>query len=107
MDLQFAAMPDIARDMNASVAAAQGTLSAFAGVFGVLQLAYGPVSDRLGRKPLVVGGMILFGLASIGAVLAALLSWNVNHSVLWALVHAFLSWFYVIYHWIVYGKVLP
>ncbi|MEJ2122198.1 MAG: multidrug effflux MFS transporter [Alphaproteobacteria bacterium] len=70
MDLQFAAMPDIARDMEASVAAVQGTLSAFAGVFGVLQLAYGPVADRLGRKPLVVGGMLLFGLASIGAVLA-------------------------------------
>jgi MFS transporter, DHA1 family, multidrug resistance protein len=70
MDLQFAAMPDIARAMGASVAAVQGTLSAFAGVFGVLQLAYGPVSDRLGRKSLVVGGMLLFGLASIGAVLS-------------------------------------
>jgi hypothetical protein len=47
----------------------------------------------------------IFG--SIGAVLAALLSWSVNHSILWALVHAFLSWFYVVYHWIVYGKILP
>jgi hypothetical protein len=27
--------------------------------------------------------------------------------VLWALVHAFLSWFYVIYHWFTYGKLLP
>ena len=47
----------------------------------------------------------IFG--SIGAVLAALLSWSVNHSILWALGHAFLSWFYVFYHWVVYGKVLP
>jgi DHA1 family bicyclomycin/chloramphenicol resistance-like MFS transporter len=70
IDLQFAAMPDIARAMDASVAAVQGTLSAFAGVFGFLQLVYGPVSDRLGRKPLIVGGMVLFGLASIGAVLS-------------------------------------
>ena len=46
-------------------------------------------------------------IGSIGAVLAALLSWSVNHSILWALLHAFLSWFYVIYHWIVYGKLLP
>jgi hypothetical protein len=46
-------------------------------------------------------------LGSIGAVLAALLSWNVNHSILWALVHAFFSWFYVIYHWIKYGQLLP
>ena len=47
----------------------------------------------------------IFG--SIGAVLAALLSWSVNHSILWALVHAFLSWFYVIYHWLTFGKFLP
>jgi hypothetical protein len=44
---------------------------------------------------------------SIGAVLAALLSWSVNHSILLALVHAFLSWFYVIYHFLAYGKLLP
>jgi len=43
----------------------------------------------------------------VGAVLAALLSWGVNHSILWALLHAFMSWFYVIYHWVVYGKFLP
>jgi hypothetical protein len=47
----------------------------------------------------------IFG--SIGAVLAALLSWKVNHSILWALVHACLSWIYVIYHWLVYGEILP
>ena len=47
----------------------------------------------------------IFG--SIGAVLAALLSWNVNHSILWALIHAFFSWFYVIYHWLKYGEFLP
>ena len=47
----------------------------------------------------------IFG--SIGAVLAALLSWNVNHSILWALIHAFFSWFYVIYHWFRWGYILP
>lgn len=47
----------------------------------------------------------IFG--SIGAVLAALLSWKVNGSILWALVHAFLSWFYVIYHWIQHGELIP
>jgi DHA1 family bicyclomycin/chloramphenicol resistance-like MFS transporter len=70
MDLQFAAMPDIGRALNAPVAAVGVTLSAFAGVFGVLQLIYGPVSDRLGRKGFIVGGMVLFGVASIGAVLS-------------------------------------
>jgi hypothetical protein len=47
----------------------------------------------------------IFG--SIGAILAALLSWKVNHSILWALIHAFFSWFYVIYHGLKYGRFLP
>ena len=46
-------------------------------------------------------------LGSIGAVLAALLSWGVNHSIGWALVHAFFSGFYVIYHWLTYGDLRP
>jgi len=44
---------------------------------------------------------------SIGAVLAAILSWQTNHSLLWALIHAACSWFYVIYHWFVHGRILP
>lgn len=44
---------------------------------------------------------------SAGAVLAALLSWKVNGSIGWALVHAFFSWFYVIYHGLQYGEWLP
>ena len=70
MDLQFAAMPRIARDLGASVASVQLTLSAFAISFGILQLVYGPLSDRIGRKPLIVGGMALFGLASLACALA-------------------------------------
>jgi len=70
MDLQFAAMPRIARDLGESVASVQLTLSAFAISFGILQLVYGPLSDRIGRKPLIVGGMALFGLASLACALA-------------------------------------
>jgi hypothetical protein len=44
---------------------------------------------------------------SIGAVIAALLSWSHHHSLFWALIHAFLSWIYVIYHWLKYGRILP
>lgn len=34
----------------------------------------------------------------IGAIVAAILSWSVNHSILWALVHGFFGWFYLIYY---------
>lgn len=33
-----------------------------------------------------------------GAALAIAISWSYNHSVLWAILHGFMSWFYVIYH---------
>jgi hypothetical protein len=34
----------------------------------------------------------------IGSVLAIVLSWSANKSILWAIIHGFLSWFYVIYY---------
>jgi hypothetical protein len=34
---------------------------------------------------------------SMGTALAMILSFQLNHSILWALVHGVLSWFYVIY----------
>ena len=33
-----------------------------------------------------------------GSALAITISWSVNHSILWAIVHGVLSWVYVIYY---------
>lgn len=35
---------------------------------------------------------------SLGSALAITISWSVNHSILWAIVHGILSWIYVIYY---------
>ena len=35
--------------------------------------------------------------ASFGSALAIVISWSVNHSILWAIVHGLFSWFYVLY----------
>jgi len=32
-----------------------------------------------------------------GSALAIAISWSTNHSILWAILHGFFSWFYVIY----------
>jgi hypothetical protein len=37
-----------------------------------------------------------------GSALAITISWSVNKSIVWAIVHGFLSWIYVIYYAIVY-----
>ncbi len=38
---------------------------------------------------------------SFGSALAIAISWSVNHSVFWAIVHGIFSWFYVVYYLIV------
>lgn len=35
---------------------------------------------------------------SFGTALAIAISWSENESVIWAILHGFLSWFYVIWH---------
>lgn len=35
---------------------------------------------------------------SLGSALAVTISWSVNHSLLWAILHGVFSWFYVIYY---------
>jgi hypothetical protein len=39
----------------------------------------------------------------LGAVIAVVLSWQRNRSILWAIFHGILSWFYVIY-WVLTGR---
>lgn len=34
----------------------------------------------------------------LGNVIAALISWSLYHSILWALIHGFFGWFYIIYY---------
>jgi len=36
--------------------------------------------------------------ASFGSALAIAISWSAHHSILWAIVHGFLSWVYVLYY---------
>lgn len=38
-------------------------------------------------------------VTDIGTVLAIVISWSLNKYILWAIIHGFFSWFYVIYYW--------
>jgi len=42
------------------------------------------------------------GLWGVGSMIAITLSWSVNHSILWMMVHGIFGWFYVIYY--AFGK---
>ncbi len=68
-DMYLPALPRIGHEFSTSAANVQLTLSLFLVGFAVAQLFYGPLSDRFGRKPVMVGGLILFIIASIGCAL--------------------------------------
>jgi hypothetical protein len=37
-------------------------------------------------------------VGGIGTALAVVISWSVNQSILWAMLHGFFGWFYVLYY---------
>ena len=69
-DLYLPALPGLAADLGAGMGRTQATLSALIFAFGVSQLLLGPMADRFGRRPVLLGGLTLFVVASAGATLA-------------------------------------
>jgi DHA1 family bicyclomycin/chloramphenicol resistance-like MFS transporter len=63
-------LPAIAADLGASVSQTQFTLTVFLLGYAIAHLVYGPLSDRYGRRPVLLGGLALFAAASIACGLA-------------------------------------
>ena len=64
-DMYLPSLPAIAAGFGASTGQAQMTLSAFLLGFAAGQFFYGPVSDRVGRRPVLLFGLGLFTVASL------------------------------------------
>jgi DHA1 family bicyclomycin/chloramphenicol resistance-like MFS transporter len=75
LDLYLPAMPTIGDEFDASSAVVQKTMSAFLIGMALGQLIYGPLSDRLGRRPLLLFGSGLYVLASLGCAFAPSIEW--------------------------------
>jgi len=69
-DLYLPSLPDMARDLRTTTTMVQMTMSAFVIGFAVAQLAYGPLSDRFGRRRVIMGGVVLYVVASLFCVVA-------------------------------------
>ena len=69
-DLYLPALPTLTEGFAASMPQAQLTLTALLLAFGLSQLLWGPLSDRFGRRPVLLWGMGAYGLASVGCALA-------------------------------------
>ena len=69
-DLYTPSLPHLQGVFDTDAAQVQLTMSLNLLGFALAQLLYGPLSDRIGRRPVLLGGMLGFALASLGCALA-------------------------------------
>lgn len=75
IDTIFPAFAQMAVDLDVTPFALQQLLSVYLLSFAVMSLFHGPLSDALGRKPVIVAGLSAYALASVGCALAPDLTW--------------------------------
>ena len=69
-DMYLPSFPEMASEFSTTASAVQLTLTAFMFGLAVGQLVIGPLSDRVGRRPLMLAGTFVFVLASAACALA-------------------------------------
>jgi len=74
-DLYLPALPTLTSALESTVAGAQLTLGVLSLAFGVAQMGCGPLVDRHGRRPVLVGGLSLYVGASLASAAAPNMAW--------------------------------
>ena len=69
-DLYLPALPALTSSFEAPMEQAQLTLTALLLAFGLSQLVWGPLSDRFGRRPILLIGMIAYAVAALASAFA-------------------------------------
>lgn len=62
------AIPQMGNELGVAAGAVQRVMATYLLTYGISQLFYGPLSDRIGRRPVILAGMVIFMLATIGAL---------------------------------------
>ncbi len=80
-DLFLPALPDIRSKLEASASLTQWTMSGLMMAFGIGQLLWGPVSDRFGRRPVLIASLLMLIVAAVGSSssdsMPVLVAWRV------------------------------
>ena len=66
IDTPFPAFPTMGDELGATSSEMQLVVSAYLLAFAVMSPFHGPLSDALGRKPVMVGGVLVYVAASVG-----------------------------------------
>lgn len=74
-DLYLPSLPSLPAYFGVPVATVQLTLSVLVVCFGAAQLPLGALSDRIGRRPVLLGGLVLYTLASALAIVSSHIGW--------------------------------
>jgi DHA1 family bicyclomycin/chloramphenicol resistance-like MFS transporter len=69
-DMYLPAWPRMVEALGTDISHVQLTLSSYMAGLAFCQLVCGPLSDRFGRKPVILGGMLIYLLATIACALA-------------------------------------
>src|ERR1700761_5287832 len=64
-DMYVPSLPDISHSLHVPIAQVQLTISSYLVGFAAGQIVYGPLSDRLGRKPVLLVAIFIYGLGSV------------------------------------------
>ena len=75
-DLYLLALPTLTESLAAPMPLAQRTLSALLLAFGCAQLLWGPLSNRFGRRPILLCRRLACICAPLGGLLAELFAWT-------------------------------
>jgi DHA1 family bicyclomycin/chloramphenicol resistance-like MFS transporter len=74
-DMYLPALPALTTGFGAPMAQAQLTLTALLLAFGCSQLVWGPLSDRFGRRPILLWGLGIYVLSALACALAPSMAW--------------------------------
>ncbi|NQW11268.1 MAG: multidrug effflux MFS transporter [Alphaproteobacteria bacterium] len=77
-DMYLPSLPALVVAFDTDVPTVQLTLSAFLVAFAVSMLVYGPLSDRFGRRPVLLGAVALYVLASVACAVAPSIDWLIG-----------------------------
>lgn len=70
MNIFLPSLPNMTAHYDTEYTLMQLSVALYLGVSAIVQIFIGPLSDKMGRRPVVLGGMLLFMLATLGCLMA-------------------------------------